>query len=129
MSLVSHTADMSANKGASGKENRISDMVEVEGFTDDDLKEKRILTRSKSKKHLLNLFRSLRTTLHKHSGDNNYVCVITSVLSGGGSSYIANNLAAAIALDELKSALMIDCNIYAPSAHNLLTTDYKLGEV
>ena len=130
MSSISKSSErLSADEiaGKSDKVHRISNMVEVEGFSDDDLKEKKILTRDKSKKDLLNLFRSLRTTLHKQAGDNNYICVITSVASGSGSSYIANNLAAAIALDELKTALIVDCNIHAPSAHHLLTTNYQYG--
>lgn len=127
MPLVSQTTEGSAAKEKLNNINRISDMVEVESFTNDELREKRILTRDKVSKRLLNIFRGLRTTLHKKAGDHNYICVVTAVSSGSGSSYIANNLAAAIALDELKSALIVDCNIYAPSAQNLLTTDYQRG--
>ena len=125
-SLLQGTDELGDNNQIK-KTHRISNMAEVESFTDSELRLKRILTRDNSKKQLLNIFRGLRTTLEKQVGDRNYICVITSAMSGCGSSYVVNNLAAAIALDELKSVLIVDCNIYAPSAQNLLTTDYQFG--
>ena len=127
MSSVLQDTNELANKSQVKRMHRISDMAEVESFTNNELKSKKILTRDGSKKQLLNIFRGLRTTLHKQVGDRNYACVITSVMSGCGSSYIVNNLAAAIALDELKSVLIVDCNIHDPSAQTLLTTDYQFG--
>ena len=106
---------------------RIHDMTEVQQFTDEEMREKRVLFRDTTNKQLLNVFRGLRTKLHKRARGRNYVCMVSSMVSGGGGTYIANNLAAAIALDKLKSALIIDCNIYSPAAHRLMTTNHQNG--
>jgi len=106
---------------------RINDMAEVERFTDQELREKKILTIDSTSKQVLNIFRGLRTKLHKKSRGRNYVCMVSSLVSNGGASYVVNNLAAAIALDKLKSALVIDCNLYAPSAQNLMMTKVNHG--
>lgn len=124
-SLHKGSPTLSAVDGTSGR--RIHDMTEVQQFSDEEMRQKKVLYRDTSNKQLLNVFRGLRTKLHKRSRGHNYVCMVSSIVSGGGATYIANNLAAAIALDKLKSALIIDCNIYSPSAHQLMTTHHQNG--
>ncbi len=124
-SLYKDNPTLSTIDGSSGR--RIHDMAEVRQFTDQEMRHKKILYRDTNNKQLLNVFRGLRTKLHKRARGRNYVCMVTSIVSGGGATYIANNLAAAIALDKLKSAMILDCNIYSPSAHNLMTTDHQNG--
>jgi Mrp family chromosome partitioning ATPase len=58
-----------------------------------------------------NAIRELRSKLLKEFGDEGLVISVLSITKGGGGSFIAHNLAAAIAFDESKSALVIDCNI------------------
>lgn len=74
-----------------------------------------------------NAFRELRADLLQKAGGNNYVCVVTSVIPGGGATHVAINLASAIALDRSKTALIIDCNLYRPSIHNRLNIDPEPG--
>ena len=66
-------------------------------------------------------FRSLRTKLIQKSENTNLCIMIYSSLPGGGSSYVAANLAAAIALDEKKTSLLVNCDFTCkPDYENLL---------
>jgi len=58
-----------------------------------------------------NAMRELRGKLIKEFGDEGLVITVLSIGKGGGGSFISINLAAAIAFDESKSSLVIDCNI------------------
>lgn len=62
-------------------------------------------------------FRDLRTSLLKLFRGDNKITLVCSVKPNGGSSYVASNLAAAFAFDELKTALLIDANIREPRLH------------
>ena len=55
-------------------------------------------------------FRSLRTNLVEKANGSNVCIMIYSSIPGAGSSYVAANLAAAIALDEKKTSLLINCD-------------------
>ena len=64
----------------------------------------------------IDLFRELRTRLLQASEVANPVILVTGVRNGCGSSFVARNLAAAIAFDEDRTALLVDCNLRRPSA-------------
>lgn len=66
------------------------------------------------------VFRELRTKILQHSKGHNAVILITGVRRGNGSSFVAQNLAASIAFDMVRTALVIDCNFKNPSLHNLI---------
>lgn len=80
-------------------------------------------------------FRHLRTVLLQKSADKNFILMVSSVSPGGGSSFVALNLAAAIAFDEGKTAMVLNCNLQNPSldalagapAGALGLTDYLTG--
>lgn len=79
----------------------------------------------------LNAFRELRTNLYQTAaGRGSVVVLVTSLYPGGGSSYTTMNLGAAIALDESRTSILVDCNIYEPSLHRILPVepDYGLAE-
>jgi Mrp family chromosome partitioning ATPase len=57
------------------------------------------------------------------------VLLVTSLVPGGGSTFVATNIGAAIALDERKTALVVDCNVYDPGLHHLLPIEPDLGLV
>jgi len=75
----------------------------------------------------LNDYRELRTKLLQASDDKNFVCMVSAISPKSGTSHVALNLAASIALDNSKTALVIDCNSYAPSLHNYLQKKSQLG--
>lgn len=64
-------------------------------------------------------FREIRTKIIQKSQGRNCIVMVTSVTSGGGSSFVALNLAAAFAFDAGKTALLLDCNLKNPSLHRL----------
>lgn len=99
---------------------QIVKMQEPRRLNNDDLDERRIIYPESSNRKLINTFRDLRTRLLEVSGNNNFTIVITGATEGAGSSFVAMNLAAAIAFDQAKTALLIDCNLRNPSLHTLL---------
>ncbi len=64
------------------------------------------------------IFRELRTRLLLASEVRSPVILVTGVSPGCGSSFVARNLAAAIALEEDRTALLIDCNPRRPTAES-----------
>jgi len=62
----------------------------------------------------------LRTKLLEASGGNNFTIVVSSTSRGAGASFVSLNLAAAFAFDQSKTAVVIDCNLRAPSLHSTL---------
>lgn len=99
---------------------RISEMADVFRLSDEELDEKRIISPKMRDTRLLNVFRDLRTGLIEKSRGKNFTLLVTSVCEGGGGSFVCANLAAAIALDPGKTALMVDCNMYSPSGDTIL---------
>jgi len=71
-------------------------------------------------------FRELRTRLLATS-DDNFVTLVAPVSRGCGGSFTARNLAAAFALDDSKSALLIDCDLRHPSQHLTMRIDPGQG--
>lgn len=109
---------------------KIRQMAEVELLTPQQLEEKRILNPATQNKAMINTFREMRTTLIQSSSKQNFVAMVSSVVHGGGATFVCTNLAAAFALDKSKTALLIDCNLYEPSLHNMfgLTPEYGLTD-
>lgn len=72
-------------------------------------------------------FREIRTRLLALGNGRNFITLIVPVDHGDGASFVARNLAAAFALDPSKNALLIDCNLYAPSQHRILDVEARCG--
>ena len=64
-------------------------------------------------------FRELRTRIIQKTQGRNCVIMVTSVVGGGGSSFVAMNLGVAFSFDAGKTALLMDCNLKNPSMHRL----------
>ena len=104
----------------------ITDMSEVMAFTPQELDDLKIVHVAKEGSKQIKIFRDLRTRLMERSNGNNFVCLVTSAASGG-SSYVATNLAATIAFDRTKTSMLVDCNLYSPSAERLLPVSPQSG--
>jgi protein-tyrosine kinase len=65
-------------------------------------------------------FRDLRTKIILQGQGENGVILVSGLSKGSGSSFVAQNLAAAFAFDAGNTALVIDCNLRNPSVHRLL---------
>jgi len=93
---------------------------EVRLLSATDLARRGIIQPQQSEDPAVQVFRDLRTKITQQSQGQNSVILVTSVSKGSGSSFIAQNLAAAFAFDMGKTALLIDCNLKNPSVHKLL---------
>jgi Mrp family chromosome partitioning ATPase len=87
---------------------------------------------------VVNAFRQLRTSIMRRLGNRNFLMLMTGVSEGSGVSFMARNLAAAVAMDETKTAVIIDCNIADARTSDLFArgapaqlglTDYLEGDV
>lgn len=72
-------------------------------------------------------FRDLRTQLLSRSRSDGQVILVAPVRRGSGGSFVATNLAAAIALDESRVAILIDGNLRSPVLHERLGVDPQRG--
>ena len=102
----------------------IREMADIFRLGEDDLEEKKLIYPRMRDKRVLNVFRDIRTKLIEKSGNKNFTLMVTSVCEEGGSTFVANNLAASIALDQGKTALIVDCNLYSPASSQLLDGDH-----
>lgn len=98
----------------------IDNMSEGRKFDEDRLQELKMVHAGSKNQDLLKAFRELRTRLSKKNKGKNFVCLVTSVSKGGGGSFVARNIAAAVTMDKTKTALLVDSNLYAPSVDKLL---------
>ena len=102
----------------------IREMADIFRLGEDDLEEKKLIYPRMRDKRVLNVFRDIRTKLIEKSANRNFTLMVTSVCEEGGSTFVANNLAASIALDQGKTALIVDCNLYSPASSQLLDGDH-----
>lgn len=114
-------------EGVADSISRIEDMGEIESFDTQQLDALKLVYPSMPNTNLLNVFRELRTLLLKSQKGKNFICMVTGVGFEGGASYVAKNLAAAIALDKAKTSLLIDANLYAPVLNELIIGDPEHG--
>lgn len=106
----------------------IGQMLEGELKDSEFLTEHKIIHQEMKNKALFNEFRALRTLIMQKIQSENVNILVYSVLSGGGSSYVSANLAAAIALDSKKSALLINTDFKNQALYEDLIID-KTGLV
>lgn len=105
----------------------IKGMRENNLLTTKELDERKIIYPGINDYKTLNAYRDLRTNLLKDTNNLNLVTMITSVTKGSGCTHVAMNLAASIALDPSKTAIVIDCNVYDPAIASYLKKKPKLG--
>lgn len=109
---------------------KIRRMAEVSWLNYSELEEFKIIHPGMRQPKVLNAFRELRTNLYNLAqGKENFVLLVTSVAPGGGSSFVSMNLGAVIALDESKTSIVVDCNVYDPSLHRILPVEPDFGLV
>jgi len=111
----------------SGSNSEIDRMGEVDQFSAKELERLKLINGQKTNVQTLNIFRELRTQLLRRNHKKNFVCMITSICHGGGTSYVATNMASVFALDKTKTSLLIDANLYAPSLDQLIIGESGVG--
>lgn len=132
-SIVNHDRDnflrnnYNKNSSTPGTGSSISEMHQVEEFTDEQKANSRIITSKMNDRKVFNAFRELRTTVMEQTNKTSPVIMVTACNSDSGSSFVALNLAASIAMDETKTSLLIDCNFSDPSYSDLTDSENKIG--
>lgn len=104
----------------------IARMGQSTALTTPQLEARSLIHRGGSAKAGVEAFRELRTRLLA-MGSGNFVTLVAPVSRGSGGSFVARNLAAAMAFDEAKSALLVDCDLRYPSQHTTLQIEPARG--
>lgn len=83
------------------------------------LQDRAIIHRTAASRPEVDAFRELRTRLLAMA-DDNFVTLVVPVSAGCGGSFVARNLAAALAFDDARSALLVDCDLRHPTQHGMM---------
>lgn len=75
----------------------------------------------------LKAFRAIRTRIVQRVGTGGSVILVTALQPGGGATFTAVNLGAAIGLDANKTSLLVDCNFRYPSLQRFVSTNSGKG--
>lgn len=101
-------------------------MSSQQSLTATESSDRSLIHRTRTARPEVDAFRELRTRLLATSNEN-FVTLVAPISRGAGGSFTARNLAAAFALDDSKSALLIDCDLRHPSQHLTLRIDANHG--
>ncbi|MEO6517759.1 MAG: polysaccharide biosynthesis protein [Pseudoxanthomonas sp.] len=83
-------------------------------LTPSQLRDRSIIYRTDVARPEVNAFRDLRTKLLSVA-EGNFITLVAPVSAGCGGSFVARNLAAAMAFDDTRSSLLVDCDLRHPS--------------
>jgi Mrp family chromosome partitioning ATPase len=83
------------------------------------LEDRATIYRSDDQRRDVDAFRELRTRLLAIA-EGNFVTLVAPVSRGSGGSFVARNLATAMAFDESRSAILVDCDVRQPSQHSTM---------
>lgn len=78
-------------------------------------------------RNAINAFRHLRTALLQRVGAGNFILGVTGAVSDAGATFVARNLAAAVAFDPNKTALLVDANLQEPAVSRLADPERSIG--
>ena len=76
---------------------------------------------------IANTFREIRTKMLALSQGKNFICMVTSVNSGGGASFVSMNLATAFSFEESKTSIVVDCNLRHPILDKMVDLEADQG--
>jgi len=69
---------------------------------------------------MVDAMRQLRTKLYSLKPEGNFSVLISSVVPEGGGSFLGLNLAATIAFDKARTAMLVEANLHTPILHKLM---------
>jgi Mrp family chromosome partitioning ATPase len=116
MEDADHSAsETDADQALSSSRQSIARMPERRALAPDQLLERGVIHAGLSDYRQLDLFRELRANVLHGTASRNPVILVTGVSAACGTSFVARNLAASIAFDEARTALLMDCNLRRPA--------------
>ncbi|HEY5803116.1 MAG TPA: polysaccharide biosynthesis protein [Lysobacter sp.] len=104
----------------------ISPVAGVTALTPTQLEDRAIIHRGAVARPEVDAFRELRTRLLA-AVEGSFVALVVPVSAGSGGSFVARNLATAMAFDETKSAMLVDCDLRHPSQHSTMRIETSQG--
>jgi len=99
---------------------RITEMREASRLSDVEFEALRLVHPLTRNKATLAQFNELVQQLSAPRGNANFVVAVTGLVRGVGASYVAMNLAAALAADYRRTALLVQCNPYPTPLNRML---------
>lgn len=119
-SLTRANVPASGRRDDDAKLRSLTRVSEVLPLSVRSLEDRRLIHRQDSIRVQADAFRDLRTRLLTLGGNQNFVTLVVPVGHGCGGSFVARNLALAFAFDQVKTALLVDCDALHPSQHTAL---------
>ena len=101
--------------------------VEQPGFSPVQLAARRIVSHDMPDPRPADAFRDLRTQLLAKVGERSAAILVAAAQRASGGSFVALNLAAAVAFDESRTSVLVDCDLRAPRQHLNLGVDPVRG--
>jgi Mrp family chromosome partitioning ATPase len=86
-------------------------MRDASFFSDEELAARRIIYDNMEDTAVQAAFMNLRTNILRRCQNKGSVILVTTVSYDGGASFVSINLAAALAADETKTSLLVNCNM------------------
>ncbi len=80
-------------------------------YTHEELAAKRIIHDNMEDSAVQAAFMNLRTNILRRCQDKGSVILVSSIAYDGGASFVAMNLATALAADQTKTSLIVNCNM------------------
>jgi protein-tyrosine kinase len=105
----------------------ITRMTDCEPLTPAALDHRRLIHPEMDDPVPADIFRELRLGLRFRSDRDNPVILVTGIAPGCGTTFVAKNLASAIAFEETRTALLIDCNLRRPALQRDFSIDAQGG--
>lgn len=110
-------------------EHRIRDMESTRSLSKEERDAAGIIYPSMDDDRLLNVYRDLRNKLLKLSDYQNFVCLVSAIAPSDETSLLALNLAAVMAFDRARSAIVIDCDTEESIIDALAEMDHAQGGI
>jgi len=98
----------------------ISNMQDNKLFSDRQLDLLGIVHPRSKNRAMVDAMRQLRTKLYSLKPEGNFSVLISSVVPEGGGSFLSLNLAATIAFDKARTAMLVEANLHTPMLHKLM---------
>jgi len=98
----------------------ISNMSDERLFSDRQLDLLGIVHPRSKNRAMVDAMRQLRTKLYSLKPEGNFSLLVSSVVPESGGSFICLNLAATIAFDKARTAMLVEANLHTPIMHKLM---------
>ncbi|VAW71565.1 hypothetical protein MNBD_GAMMA12-3574 [hydrothermal vent metagenome] len=117
----------SSELNAPASSGHIPAMQEQESRNKSSLAARKIIYPDMANGKVVDQFREIRTHIYQSLRQISTPILVTAVSGNAGNTFVIKNISAAIALDDAKTSLIVDCNLANPGFKDLLTDEKHLG--